>query len=143
MRRIHRCLNNRLREICQRTVQLEALQLQLSSSLPEALQAHCQVGSFTRGCLVIVTTDAVWASQLRYSVPELRDKLRREAKLYQLSSIKVTVATTEMARLRTTKRPTTLSTTAQATITAGAEHCQYAPLKQALYRLASAANKPD
>ena len=74
MRRINRCLNTQLLDICQRTVQLEELNSKLLGYLPQVLQEHCHVGSFNRGCLVIVVSDSVWASQLRYSIPELRDK---------------------------------------------------------------------
>ena len=84
MRRINRCLNPRLVEICQRTRQLEALNSAIKQCLPYALKEHCQVGSFNKGCLIIVVSDPAWASELRYSIPELRDTLRSEAGLYQL-----------------------------------------------------------
>src|SRR5262245_61124963 len=93
MRRINRCLNTRLVEICQRNIQLEELNFKLGTYLPPSLQAYCRVGSFNKGSLVIVVNDAAWASQLRYMLPELRDKLRKEAGIYQLSAIKIAIAT--------------------------------------------------
>jgi hypothetical protein len=116
-------------------VQLEELNSKLYGYLPQALQEHCQVGSFNRGCLVIVVTDSVWASQLRYSIPELRDKLRSEAGIYQLSSIKVTIASIE--EIHSTKRPPAalLSPKAREAIIAGGEQCEYLPLKKALQKL--------
>ncbi len=137
MRRINRCLNTRLIQICQRTVQLEELTSKLYNYLPSPLQDHCHVGSFNRGCLVIVASNPAWASQLRYSLPELRDKLRIEAGIYQLSSIKVTIATAEATH--SVKRPKAplLSTKARDVITAGGDQCHYLPLRKALHQLAS------
>ena len=137
MRRINRCLNTRLVEICKRTVQLEELNSKLIGYLPPSLQEHCHVGSFNGGCLVIVANNPVWASQLRYSVPELRDKLRKEAGIYQLTSIKVTVAAVEVAHFakRNTTTPT-LTTKARETLIAGGDQCSYQPLREALHGLA-------
>ena len=136
MRRINRCLNTQLLDICQRTVQLEELNSKLLGYLPQVLQEHCHVGSFNRGCLVIVVSDSVWASQLRYNIPELRDKLRGEAGIYQLSSIKVAIASTE--KIHSTKRPPAagLSPKAREVILASGEQCNYLPLKEALQKLA-------
>ena len=138
MRRINRCLNTRLIDICQRTVQLEELNLKLLHYLPESFHEHCHVGSFNRGCLAIVADDAVWASQLRYVIPELRDNLRAKAGIYQLSSIKVTVATTVITSSTTSVNPNPpqLSTKARDTIHDLGNHCNYLPLKQALHHLA-------
>ncbi|HBI22194.1 MAG TPA: hypothetical protein DDY37_06395 [Legionella sp.] len=91
MRHITRCLNTQLLDICQRAIQLEALDEKINTYLPEALRDQCHVGSFKNSCLVLVTSDPVWASQLRYALPELRDRLRSEAGIHQLASIKVTV----------------------------------------------------
>ncbi len=93
MRHITRCLNPKIIDICQRAIKLEELSAKLTHYLPDNLRERCHVGSFTNGCLVLVTQDPVWASQLRYSLPELRDALRTKAGLYQLVSIKVTVST--------------------------------------------------
>ena len=91
MRHITRCINNQLAEICQRAIKLEELNARIYNYLPETLRDQCHVGSFNNSCLVLVTSDPVWASQLRYALPELRDKLRSEAGIHQLASIKVSV----------------------------------------------------
>ena len=91
MRHITRCLNPQLASICQRAIKLEELNAKIYDYLPENLRERCHVGSFTNSCLVLVTNDPVWATQLRYALPELRDKLRSEAGIHQLASIKVTV----------------------------------------------------
>ena len=93
MRHITRCLNPQLAQICQRAIKLEELNSKIYSYLPEALREQCHVGSFNNSCLTLVTSDPVWATQLRYALPELRDKLRSEAGIHQLASIKITVST--------------------------------------------------
>lgn len=108
MRHITRCLNSKLTEICLHAIKLEEVSATLLSYLPDNLKEHCRVGSFRNGCLMLITHDPVWASQLRYILPELRDKLRSEAKLYQLASIKITIDVEQIShRLTKTPTPTT------------------------------------
>jgi hypothetical protein len=93
MRHITRCLNTQLAEICKQAMKVEELDTLVSGFLPESLREQCHAGSFNNSCLVLVTHDPAWASQLRFILPELRDKLRREAGIHQLASIKITVNT--------------------------------------------------
>ncbi|WP_019215256.1 DUF721 domain-containing protein [Legionella tunisiensis] len=92
MRPINRCLNPQLLAICQRAIQLDELNSKLKLYLTPPLSEHCQVGSFNKGCLMLTVTNAAWATELRYSLPVLRDKLRQEAGIYQLTSIKIHIA---------------------------------------------------
>lgn len=141
MRRLAQCLNPRLTEICKRAIQLEELNSKIYTYLPTSLQKHCHVGSFTNGCLVIIVNDAVWASELRYSLPDLRDALRKEAGIYQLSSIKINVAMVETTTPAVKANNfTSLSTQARETITACGDECSYEPLKQALTHLGRTKN---
>ena len=135
MHHITRCLNAQLLTICHRAIQLEALNSKLKNYLPKALQEQCQVASFTNGCLVIQTSDSVWASQLRYSLPKLRDALRSEAGIYQLASIKITISTDALINEPKKTIERVLSTTARESITASGESCRYQPLKDALLHL--------
>lgn len=91
MRRINRCLNKQLRDICQNVVQLDVLNEKLAAFLPNSLQGSCQVASFNRGCLLICIIKPALATELRYYLPTLRDALRQEGGLYQLLSIKIQV----------------------------------------------------
>ena len=93
MRHISQCLNTQLLDICQHSMLLETLSIKVSAYLPEALVPHCNVASFDKGCLFLAVTDAIWMAQLRYIIPELRNKLRTQAKIFQLSSIKIILAT--------------------------------------------------
>jgi len=137
MRSISRCLNKQLVDICQQSVQLEELSSKVLQHLPENLAKSCTVGSFSKGCLILNTLDAAWASQLRYMIPELRDKLRKDSGMYQLSSIKVVVIESGI-QYKPEKKTTNygLSDKAKASIISESESCSYQPLKKALLDLA-------
>lgn len=134
---VSRCLNKQLAELCKRSIQLESLSDKVAQLLPAELAAVCAVGSYTKGCLILTTQDAVWASQLRYALPELRDRLRKEAGMYQLTSVKVMVQVSEVrsATKNNTQAPA-LSEKAKATIISESQQCTYQPLKKALIDLA-------
>ncbi len=91
MRHITHYLNPKLTDIYLHTTRIEEIHRHIVHFLPEHLKDHFSVGSFRNGCLILVTTDAVWASQLRFMLPELRDKLRMDAKFHQLASIKINI----------------------------------------------------
>lgn len=144
MRAISRCLNKQLADLCQRSVQLEELSGKVTQLLPANLASVCHVGSFNKGCLVLTTTNAAWASQLRYAIPELRDRLRKEAGMYQLSSIKVNISDSPDPY----KKPDhvknhELSEKAKATIISESQHCTYQPLQKALLHLANGEEHGD
>lgn len=134
MKRIHYYLNTQLMEISNRVIQLEELNNKLQTHLPSYLREHCHVGSFNNGCMVIMVNNAAWASELRYNLPELRDALRKEAGIYQLASIKITMITLDVTKAR---KPSDkkLSSTARQAIKDCGEQCEYPPLKQALFKL--------
>lgn len=137
MRPIKNCFNKQLAELCKRSIQLEELSDKVKQLLPSSLAAQCGVGSFDKGCLNLTTTNANWASQLRYAIPDLRDKLRKEAGLYQLSSIKISI----IDPINQYEHPEKnahhpLSEQAKATLICESENCAYQPLKRALLHLA-------
>lgn len=136
MRPINRCLNTQLLDLCQRVVQLDELNNKVKALLPANLSQYSQVGSFNQGCLLITTTNATWATELRYCLPELRDKLRK-AGLYQLTSIKISVVEADCRQTAKKQRNRThLSTKARTNIRQAGELCDYQPLKDALFQLA-------
>ena len=136
MKSIKYCLNKQLAEICQRSVQLEEFTLIINSLLPEELAPYCKVSSFNKGSLILGATDAAWATQIRYAIPELRDTLRK-AGMYQLSSIKVNIdsPTTEYKKVKKV-RTYELTKQAKESIISESQHCSYEPLRIALYNLA-------
>lgn len=137
MRHINRCLNAQLSTICQKAMHLEVLNSTLKKLLPENLREHCHAGSFNKGCLLIIANDANWASQLRFYVPELRDRLRKEAGLYQLCSIKIELNST-IAPLKSRvvlKTAPSLSDSARDVITREIENAPDDSLRQAWINL--------
>ncbi|MBA2648406.1 MAG: DUF721 domain-containing protein [Legionella sp.] len=138
MRPIKYCLNKQLVNLCQRSFQLEDLQEKISQLLPQELAHTCQVSSFDKGCLILTTRDASWASLLRYAMYDLRDKLRKEAGLYQLLSIKVNLIEPlqEYVNKPQAQLNQIISTKAKAQIIENSKQCTYLPLKQALLHLA-------
>ncbi len=138
MRPINRCLNKQLLDICQRNVQISSLNEKLQQFLPLTLKGHCQVGNFNKGCLTIITKNTVWATELRYSLPDLRDRFRKDASLHQLATIKITIDQEKaFSESKPIMSPTNLSLNACEAIRAAADGCQYLPLKKALYQLAA------
>lgn len=136
MRKVNQCLNPKLAEIIQGALLLKELNTKLIDYLPPHLREHFYVGSFNQGCLVLVTPDPVWASQLRYHLPELRDMLRQKARIYQLASIKINVSADLLIQSPSVHRVCPpLSSTACDAILAGSEQCDYEPLKLALIQL--------
>ena len=137
MRSIRYCLNKQLSDICQQSLLLEELSRKLVQLLPPNLANQCQVGNFNKGCLLLTTTNAAWASQLRYAIPELRDSLRKEAGMYQLSSIKIAVIDAHGSYKKPTQpKKHVLSEKTKATIISESQQCSYEPLKKALLHLA-------
>jgi hypothetical protein len=142
MRRLNQCFDPKLAEIIHKTLKLKELNDKVAIYLPKSLQPHVSVGHFHLGCLLLVTTDPVWASQLRYHLPELRENLRKTAGIYELASIKISVfEANHTITKHPQKRYFKLSNKAQETILAQSQYCQYQPLKDALENLVSRAKE--
>ncbi len=105
MKKISRCLNPKLADICRRTIQLSALNELVRQHLPETLKNQCWVGSFNEGTLLLCLDNPVWASELRYFLPELRDALRTTGGLYQLRAIKLSLNTISTNAILVEKKP--------------------------------------
>jgi hypothetical protein len=91
VRRISSCLDPSLLALSNHVENLAKMEIQLQSYLPEALRLVCFVSSFKQGSLTIGVADAVWVTPLRYELPTLRDRLRREGGLHGLTSIQLKV----------------------------------------------------
>lgn len=91
MRKIVDCLNPTLQSICKKAIELESMTEIVQQYLPVRYQEHCKVGSFSKGCLYLHVPNALFAAELRYLLPELRDQLRSEGRLYQLITIKIQI----------------------------------------------------
>ena len=137
MRRINQCFNKQLLNICKRSMVLDELNHKVLNLLPENMRTHCSVGSFDKGCLLLVITEHAFASELRFYLPTLRDELRT-AGLYQLLSIKSQVAANMPPKIitqRLTKKMRPLSESSRKALDEAAKTCSYQPLKDLLERM--------
>ncbi len=133
VRQVNHCLNTTLKKICEHALRLEALNESVLTYLPDTLQPHCKVASFSKGNLTISVSTPNYATELRFAIPQLREKLRREGQLYQLSSIKITV--TESYDIKSKPLAQKLSPVAREVIDKEANAMEEGPLKNALKKL--------
>lgn len=91
MKKIVDCLNPTLRSVCKKAIELESMTQMVQHYLPQRYHSHCKVNGFSKGCLILSVTNALYAAELRYLLPELRDQLRSGARLYQLITIKINI----------------------------------------------------
>jgi len=138
MRKITQCFNTPLASIYKQASQLDSLTRLVQRHLKknEHESVPCTVSRFTSGCLILAVDDPVWAAQLRFELPSLRDKLRQEG-LHQLTSIRINLlpATPAAKPPKKKSRDACISTNAKRNIHESAAHCSYPPLKEALERL--------
>lgn len=144
MYRINQCLNKQLETIYHQSIQLDSFNELLRPFLPVELQDTCTVTSFVKGRLVLSVDNASKATLLRFCLPNLRDKLRTEAHLYQLGSITIDIKQPiHLAPLlKQKKKKKGLSKTAQSAVLSAADASAYLPLKEALLRLAANLSEP-
>lgn len=136
IRLINSCLNNQLRSICQNALELEGLNDLVKAYLPKHLAEYCQVGSFNKGYLTLILSHSEWGTELRYSLPEVRDQLRKEGGLYQLVGIKIAMDDKIENSPSKAKKVKVLSPSARKAFLLASQRCGYEPLKKALLKLA-------
>ena len=91
MKHITSCFSEHLINLCHRTFESEKWKEMIAKYLPGPLQQHVFVGEFKQGVLTLIVDCPLWNNQLRMQLPELRDKIRIEEKIYQLRSIQVKI----------------------------------------------------
>ncbi len=65
-----------LQLIYAKAAQLTTLNKIWRTQIDETLAQHTQVANYREGCLVIEVSSPVWATRLRYGIPDLLQKLR-------------------------------------------------------------------
>lgn len=91
MLHISKCFDKNISYIQTHGEKCRELEKIITNHLPIEMQEIVTIASFNNGCLILNVSDSVWASQLRFMLPELRDYLRTAKNLYQLSSIKISI----------------------------------------------------
>lgn len=79
--------SSQLRGIIAKAKQLEILNDTLVSLLPDNLKRQCYITNLEKNQLVIATESAVWATTLRYEIPNLLEGLRKNSP--EIANIKV------------------------------------------------------
>lgn len=120
---------------------LGQLQQLLDSQLQPAARPHCRVASLREGSLLLVITDAHWATRLRYQQRRLLRQLQAFDEFAGLARILFKV----QPQIERTAPPRTvqLSPAAAEAIHEAAEGISNPRLKAALERLASRSRKTD
>lgn len=88
MKKIIHCLNDKLNNIIDSTEQVKQINRLLTQSLPAPLNQHCRASSFQSGILYLELDNPSLATEIRYLIPELRNHLRSNHRMYDLISIK-------------------------------------------------------
>ena len=137
MRLISHYLDQELQDIFAHAKKMLALSDEVKKYLPPHLIKHFAVSNFNKGCLLLNTNNAVWASELRYYLPTLRDQLRKKSGLYQLTNIKIIVVNHSLYEPTKKKFEHHLSSVTRGIIYNAGTQCNYKPLRDALYKLAN------
>ena len=96
MKKISRCINQQLTSLYAKAEKLLWLNQRVLNHLPSHLAPHCKVANFEQGTLTLVVNTQVFATEMRYRLPELRSNLRKNEKLYELITIKLIVNQNEV-----------------------------------------------
>jgi hypothetical protein len=121
--------------------QLESLQRIIQACLNEPLCSHVQLANYRKGLLILQTDSPVWASKLRYLVPELRKQCQLHPSFQSLRDIRILVAPFR-AEPRPVQRPQPrLSAASRQILESTAENINDPGLKASLLRLSRRDNK--
>lgn len=84
---------------------LQAIDAVIQTQLSDELRPHCRVANYRKGVLVLELDSGIWATHLRYRLPELREKLRQQNCIPQLRSINYYVGDQQAKPLERIKSP--------------------------------------
>jgi hypothetical protein len=76
-----------LGSILNKLKELHALHKILATYLDTKLASRCAVSNLEENCLTVVTESALWATPLRFQIPNLIEKLRQHTELSDLAKI--------------------------------------------------------
>lgn len=91
IKRITSSINENLLRYYKTTLEMAKIDPIVQELLPEPLKAHTKVSAFAKGVLILTTTNANFAYQLKFMLPNLREQLRKKAAIYAIASIKVQI----------------------------------------------------
>jgi hypothetical protein len=121
--------------------QLESLQRIIQACLNEPMCSHVQLANYRNSLLILQTDSPVWASKLRYLVPELIKQCQLHPSFQSLRDIRILVAPFR-AEAKPVKRPQPrLSAASRQLLESTAENITDPELKASLLRLSRRGDK--
>lgn len=86
---------------------LNKLNQVLIDNIEPSLATHCRVVDLKENCLVLMTESAIWATHLRFHIPQLLTKLRQYPQLQTLTQIhcKVMPVAINQRLIKSQKKP--------------------------------------
>ncbi len=110
----------------------------LQTLLPSELKAHCQLANIKGNTAVLHVSSTVWATRIRYQIPNIINKLQDDAKGRQITNIEIRVHPGS-ARVKKEKavRRASMSKEAALSVQRCAATVDDEKLRSALERLAS------
>lgn len=120
-----------------KAAQLSHLNNLLHAQLEASLAQYCRVANFRENILIIEVDGSVWATRLRYIVPELLQKLRREKEFHRLQEIKWYIRPVENAYKKKSTKSIKMSEENSDLITETAQHIANPHLQSAMKKLAN------
>lgn len=136
----HLSINNPtalLGAIKNKAAQLSHLNSLLHAQLETSLTQCCRVANFRENILIIEINSSAWATRLRYLIPELLQKLRREKEFHRLQEIKWYIRPAESEYKKKPTKSIKLSEGSSKLIAETAEHISNPMLQTALKKLTS------
>ena len=89
--------------VLQKTEQLKLLNEMLQRQIDVDIREFCQAANFHQGILVIIVPNGSVATRLRFSTPDLINRLRKEEKLYNLGNIEIKISQPPSSRKKLRK----------------------------------------
>ncbi len=136
MRKILQTENKTLQSLIDKAKQLESLNQKVLAVLPDELKPHCKVANFAHGILTLTVHSAAWGMKLRFAHSDLLRRLRSDAGLYTLKSIKQLVRPFSPAPEQRSSKLAMESAASAESLTQSAATISDPDLKQALEKLA-------
>jgi hypothetical protein len=127
-----------LQTLLEKLKQLQQLDALLAEHLDPRLASHCQVATLENNCLIVITDNAIWATQFRFQAPTLLPKLRQHPQLYALKNISCKIRPKHNVDLPKPERPVArLSLETAAIITETAQSIPHQGLQAIMLKIAS------
>ena len=120
-----------------KVLQLIALNKIWQTEITRDLAEHTRVANFRDGYLIIECDSAVWATRLRYILPDITQKLLKHRDLRDLTHIEWNIQPLfHTPNTQLSQPPPMLSSASAALLKNAADTIQVKPLQEALLRIA-------